>query len=290
MTTSVRLALVQMSCSEAPADNLEKAIARIREAAAGGARIICLQELFSTLYFCQTEAYEPFGYAEAIPGPTTGVLQELARELSVVIVASLFEKQARGMHFNTTAVIDADGTYLGKYRKMHIPDDPGFYEKFYFSPGDLGYRVFRTSYGNIGVLICWDQWYPEAARLTALRGADIIFYPTAIGWAATETSGEVRASQCHAWKAVQLGHAVANGVFVAAVNRCGVEGELEFWGNSFVSDPFGQVLAEAPHQREEILFADCDLSRIDFYRSHWPFMRDRRVDSFGELTRRWIGE
>ncbi|NTU91423.1 MAG: carbon-nitrogen hydrolase [Chlorobiaceae bacterium] len=286
----VRIALVQMSCRENPAENLEKAVSRIREAAAGGARIVCLQELFTTLYFCQTEEYEPFGYAEPIPGPSTAVLQELARELEVVIVASMFELRAKGLHHNTAAVIDADGSYLGKYRKMHIPDDPGFYEKFYFIPGDLGYKVFRTRYANIGVLICWDQWYPEAARLTALHGADILFYPTAIGWAVSETSSEVRASQRQAWKTVQLGHAVANGVFVAAANRAGTEGELEFWGNSFVSDPFGQVISEAAHGDEEILYADCDLSRISFYRSHWPFMRDRRVDSFGDLTRRWIDE
>ncbi len=287
---SVRIALVQMTCGEKPADNLEKAVARIRAAAAGGARIVCLQELFTTLYFCQEEAYEPFAYAEPIPGPSTERLQELARELEVVIVASLFEVRAKGLHHNTAAVIDADGSYLGKYRKMHIPDDPGFYEKFYFTPGDLGYKVFKTRYANIGVLICWDQWYPEAARLTALRGADILFYPTAIGWAASEGSAEVRAAQRQAWKSVQVGHAVANGVFVAAANRAGTEGELEFWGNSFVSDPFGQLVAEAAHRDEEILFADCDLSRIGFYRSHWPFMRDRRIDSFGDLTRRWIDE
>ncbi|NTU93249.1 MAG: carbon-nitrogen hydrolase [Chlorobiaceae bacterium] len=286
----VRLALVQMSCRQSPAENLEKAVGRIREAAAGGARIVCLQELFTTPYFCQTEAYEPFGYAETIPGPSTAILQELARELEVVIVASLFEARAKGLYHNTAAVIDADGSYLGKYRKMHIPDDPGFYEKFYFTPGDLGYRMFRTRYANIGVLICWDQWYPEAARLTALHGADIIFYPTAIGWAASEGSAAVRASQRQAWKSVQIGHAVANGVFIAAANRAGIEGELEFWGNSFVSDPFGQVISEAGHAGEEILYADCDLSRISFYRSHWPFMRDRRVDSFGDLTRRWIDE
>ncbi len=287
---SVRIALVQMSCVESPAANLDKAISRIREAAAGGARIVCLQELFTTLYFCQTEAYEPFGYAEPIPGPSTTRLQELARELEVVIVASMFEVRARGLHHNTAAVIDADGSYLGKYRKMHIPDDPGFYEKFYFTPGDLGYKVFRTRYANIGVLICWDQWYPEAARLTALHGADILFYPTAIGWALSETSAEVRAAQRQAWKTVQLGHAVANGVFVAAANRAGTEGELEFWGNSFVSDPFGQVVAEAADAGEQLLYADCDLSRISYYRSHWPFMRDRRVDSFGDLTRRWIDQ
>lgn len=289
-TDQVRVALVQMSCVENPQENLAKAQERIREAAAGGANIVCLQELFTTLYFCQTEEYQPFTYAEPIPGPSTAALQELAAELGVVIVASLFEIRARGVHHNTAAVIDADGSYLGKYRKMHIPDDPGFYEKFYFVPGDLGYKIFKTRFGNIGVLICWDQWYPEAARLTALRGADIIFYPTAIGWAASETSQEVRASQRQAWKTVQLGHAVANGVYVAAANRAGTEGELEFWGNSFVSDPFGQVVAEAAHSNEEILYADCDFSKISFYRSHWPFMRDRRIDSYGDITRRWIDE
>jgi len=289
-TDQVRVALVQMSCVENPQENLAKAQERIREAAAGGANIVCLQELFTTLYFCQTEEYEPFGYAEPIPGPSTAALQELAAELGVVIVASLFEIRARGVHHNTAAVIDADGSYLGKYRKMHIPDDPGFYEKFYFIPGDLGYKIFKTRFGNVGVLICWDQWYPEAARLTALRGADIIFYPTAIGWATSETSQEVRASQRQAWKTVQLGHAVANGIYVAAANRAGTEGELEFWGNSFVSDPFGQVVAETAHSNEEILYADCDFSKIGFYRSHWPFMRDRRIDSYGDITRRWIDE
>lgn len=289
-TDQVRVALVQMSCVENPQENLAKAEERIREAAAGGANIVCLQELFTTLYFCQTEEYEPFAYAETIPGPSTAALQELAAELGVVIVASLFEIRARGVHHNTAAVIDADGSYLGKYRKMHIPDDPGFYEKFYFIPGDLGYKIFKTRFGNVGVLICWDQWYPEAARLTVLHGADIIFYPTAIGWATSETSQEVRASQRQAWKTVQLGHAVANGVYVAAANRAGTEGELEFWGNSFVSDPFGQVVAEAAHSNEEILYADCDFSKTSFYRSHWPFMRDRRIDSYGDITRRWIDE
>jgi N-carbamoylputrescine amidase len=289
-TDQVRVALVQMSCVENPQENLNKAVARIRFAAASGARIVCLQELFTTLYFCQTEDYEPFGYAEPIPGPVIVTLQELAAELGVVIVASMFEIRARGVHHNTAAVIDADGRYLGKYRKMHIPDDPGFYEKFYFIPGDLGYKVFETRYGTIGVLICWDQWYPEAARLTALRGADIIFYPTAIGWATSEASEAVRASQLKAWKTVQLGHAVANGVYVAAANRAGTEGDLEFWGNSFVSDPFGQVISELEHNDEDILFADCDFSKISFYRSHWPFMRDRRIDSYGEIERRWIDE
>ncbi|MEE9904855.1 carbon-nitrogen hydrolase [Chlorobium sp.] len=289
-TEIVSIALVQTSCTADPRDNLEKACLKIREAAASGARIVCLQELFTTLYFCQTEDYGPFDYAEPVPGPSTDRLQDLARELEVVIVASLFEKRARGLYHNTAAVIDADGRYLGKYRKMHIPDDPGFYEKFYFTPGDLGYRVFDTRYACIGVLICWDQWYPEAARLTALRGAEILFYPTAIGWASSEESQEVRRAQHQAWKTMQLSHAVANGVFVAAANRVGVEGELEFWGQSFVSDPFGQVIAEAAHQDEAILMASCDRSRIGFYRAHWPFLRDRRIETYGELQRRYIEE
>lgn len=289
-TEIVSIALVQTSCTADPRDNLEKACLKIREAAASGARIVCLQELFTTLYFCQTEDYGPFDYAEPVPGPSTDRLQDLARELEVVIVASLFEKRARGLYHNTAAVIDADGRYLGKYRKMHIPDDPGFYEKFYFTPGDLGYRVFDTRYACIGVLICWDQWYPEAARLTALRGAEILFYPTAIGWASSEESQDVRRAQHQAWKTMQLSHAVANGVFVAAANRVGVEGELEFWGQSFVSDPFGQVIAEAAHQDEAILMASCDRSRIGFYRAHWPFLRDRRIETYGELQRRYIEE
>ncbi|MEI8033717.1 MAG: carbon-nitrogen hydrolase [Chlorobiaceae bacterium] len=286
----VTIALVQSSCRTEPAENLAEACLRIREAAAGGARIICLQELFTSLYFCQEERYEPFLLAEPVPGPSTGVLQELARELEVVIVASLFEARARGLYHNTAAVIDADGSYLGKYRKMHIPDDPGFYEKFYFTPGDLGYKVFKTRYATIGVLVCWDQWYPEAARLTALKGAEIIFYPTAIGWAASEHSSEVRLAQQAAWKTMQLSHAVSNGVFVAAANRVGREGELEFWGNSFVSDPFGQLVGEAAHQNEAVLFAHCDLSRIGYYRSHWPFLRDRRIETYGDIQKRYDDE
>jgi N-carbamoylputrescine amidase len=286
----VTIALVQSICRKTPSENLVEACLRIREAAASGAQIVCLQELFMTPYFCQTEDYSPFGYAEEVPGPATGELQALAEELRVVVVASLFEARARGLYHNTAAVIDADGSYLGKYRKMHIPDDPGFYEKFYFTPGDLGYKVFKTRYATIGVLICWDQWYPEAARLTALKGAEILFYPTAIGWAASEHSDEVRNSQRAAWKTMQLSHAIANGVFVAAANRAGSEGELEFWGNSFVSDPFGQVIAEAAHEKEAVLLAACDRSRIGFYRSHWPFLRDRRIETYGELQKRFLDE
>jgi N-carbamoylputrescine amidase len=286
----VTIGLVQSTCRNTPAENHAEACRKIREAASSGAQVICLQELFTTPYFCQSEDYEPFVYAEPVPGPATGMLQALAAELQVVIVASLFEARARGLYHNTAAVIDADGSYLGKYRKMHIPDDPGFYEKFYFTPGDLGYRVFKTRYATIGVLICWDQWYPEAARLTALKGAEIIFYPTAIGWASGECSQEVRQSQRSAWKTMQLSHAIANGVFIAAANRTGTEGDLEFWGNSFVCDPFGQVIAEAAHREEAVLLASCDRSRIGYYRSHWPFLRDRRIETYGELQKRFLDE
>jgi N-carbamoylputrescine amidase len=286
----VPIALVQTACTCNPAENLAKACSKIHEAAAQGARIICLQELFMTRYFCQTEDYDSFAYAEPLPGPSTLVMQELARELEVVLVASFFEARARGLYHNTAVVIDADGSYLGKYRKMHIPDDPGFYEKFYFTPGDLGYKVFKTRYATIGVLICWDQWYPEAARLTALKGAEIIFYPTAIGWAADERSTEVRRSQQEAWITIQRSHAIANGVFVAAANRVGTEDELEFWGNSFVCNPFGQIINEAAHQDEAILLAKCDRNSIGFYRSHWPFLRDRRIETYSELQKRFLDE
>lgn len=284
----VRIALVQMSCAAEPENNLKTVCDRIGEAAAKGAKIVCLQELFRTLYFCRTEEYEPFGLAEDVPGPTTEILQRVAAEHEVVIVASLFEKRARGLFHNTAAVIDAGGSYLGKYRKMHIPDDPGFYEKFYFAPGDLGYRVFKTRYAAIGVLLCWDQWYPEAARLTALKGAEILFYPTAVGWALSEESDEVRRSQMQAWKIIQQSHAIANGVYVAAANRVGVEGGLRFWGSSFVSDPFGRITDIADENSDQILLADCDLGRIGFYRSHWPFLRDRRIETYGELQQRYI--
>lgn len=286
----VTIALVQTSCQSDRAVNLSRACTKIREAAAQGARIISLQELFTTRYFCQTEDYRSFEYAEQVPGPSTLVMQELARELEVVIIASLFERRARGLYHNTAVVIDADGSYLGKYRKMHIPDDPGFYEKFYFTPGDLGYKVFKTRYATIGVLICWDQWYPEAARLTALKGAEILFYPTAIGWAVDEPSAEVRRAQRDAWVTIQRSHAIANGVFVAAANRVGREDELEFWGNSFVCDPYGQIMQEAAHQDEAIVLAECDRSRIGFYRSHWPFLRDRRIETYGDLQKRFLDE
>jgi len=286
--STVKIGLVQLACTANAEENLEKTIQQIRLAAEQGAQIICTQELFQTLYFCQTEAYEPFALAEEIPGKTTDRLAALAKTLGVVIVASLFEKRAQGLYHNTAVVLDADGTYLGKYRKMHIPDDPGFYEKFYFTPGDLGFKVFKTKFAKIGVLICWDQWYPEAARLTALQGAQILFYPTAIGWGTDETDAATRTAQHQAWETIQKGHAIANGVFVAAVNRIGREDDLEFWGQSFISNPFGVALAKAGVENEEILTAECDLTQIEFYRQHWPFLRDRRIDAFSPITNRFI--
>ncbi len=290
----VKVGLVQMSCTDSPKENLSKAISLIREAAKKGAKIISLQEMFNTLYFCQTEDYAPFDFAEPIPGKTTEKLCKLAKDLKVVMIAPMFEKRTHGVYHNTAAVIDADGTYLGKYRKMHIPDDPGFYEKFYFTPGDLGFKVFKTKYATIGVLICWDQWYPEGARLTALQGAQILFYPTAIGWATTEHDQSVRAAQHNAWETIQRSHAIANGVFVAVANRVGTEYApqsetgLEFWGQSFIANPFGTMLAKASSQNEEILLAECDLAQIDFYRQHWPFLRDRRIEMYHGITQRFI--
>jgi N-carbamoylputrescine amidase len=288
----VVLGLVQMQMSADPADNLARAIARVREAAAGGANVICLPELFQSRYFCQTEDHAFFKLAEAIPGPATERFQAVAKELTVVIIASLFEKRAEGLYHNTTAVIDADGRYLGKYRKMHIPDDPNYYEKFYFTPGDLGYRSWDTRYTKAGVLICWDQWYPEAARLTALTGAQILFYPTAIGWLVPEKA-EYGAAQQASWETIQRSHAIANGVFVAAVNRVGHEPGpnegIEFWGGSFVAAPNGEILAKAG-TAEEILIVPIDPQRVDVARTHWPFLRDRRVESYGDLTRRYIDD
>ncbi len=297
MTSSriVRVGLVQQQVSADPAANLDRAIAGIRQAAAQGAQVVCLQELFGWYYFCQREDHTFFGLAETIPGPSTERLGEVARELGVVIVASLFERRAAGLYHNTAAVLDADGTYLGKYRKMHIPDDPQFYEKFYFTPGDLGFRTWETRHGRIGVLICWDQWYPEAARLTAMSGAEILFYPTAIGWLPPEKA-EYGERQRTAWEIMQRGHAVANGCFVCAVNRTGLEilpdspadaPGIEFWGHSFIADPNGRVLAQAG-QEENVLVAECDLGLVDTVRTHWPFLRDRRIDAYGDLTRRYL--
>jgi len=282
----IRIGLVQMSCAVDPEKNLKKAVTQIKLAAAEGAQIVCLQELFRTPYFCRTENSKNFDLAEPIPGPSTILLSKTARAAKTVIIAPIFEKRAKGIYHNTAAVIDADGKFLGKYRKMHIPDDPGFYEKFYFVPGDLGFRVFKTRYADIGVLICWDQWFPEAARLTALAGADILFYPTAIGWK-SEEPGEMK-DYHSAWEAVQRAHAIANGVFVASVNRVGKEGEFKFWGSSFVADPFGAVLYRASNHQEEILLADCDLRSVEQTRREWPFLRDRRIDSYTGITSRSI--
>jgi N-carbamoylputrescine amidase len=289
--SKVKIGLVQMSCSADKAVNLQKAMDKVREAAAGGAQIVCLQELFTSLYFCDVEDYENFKLAEAIPGMSTEALGKLAAELKVVIVASLFEKRAEGIYHNTTAVLDADGAYLGKYRKMHIPDDPAYYEKFYFTPGDLGYKVFKTRYAAIGVLICWDQWYPEAARITALMGAEILFYPTAIGWATSQDTA-TNTEQYNAWQTIQRSHAVANGVHVVSVNRVGFEqnGLMKFWGGSFVAGPFGSVLYQASHDREEVIVQEIDTAETDRYRTHWPFFRDRRIDSYHPITKRYIDE
>lgn len=288
-TRKVRIALVQGREQGSQAADLDYTIARIREAAAGGAQVICTQEMFNTPYFCRTQDTEMFDLAEPIPGPTTDALVEVAGELGVVIVAALFERRASGVYHNTAAVIDADGTYLGKYRKMHIPQDPGFEEKFYFTPGDLGYKVWDTKFGKISVLICWDQWYPEAARMAALAGAEIIFYPTAIGWL-PEEKAELGEAQHTAWETVQRGHAVANGCYVAAVNRTGTEGETEFWGQSFVADFYGQIIERAPVSEEAIVLVDCDLKALEDMRRIWPFFRDRRIDSFSGLTRRMIDD
>lgn len=281
-----RIALIQTYASAEPADNVARTLERIRQAAAGGAEVICTQEMFTTLYFCRTQDTAHFDLAEPMPGPTTDTLRALAAELGVVIIAAAFEKRAPGLHHNTAAIIDADGSLLGLYRKMHIPQDPGFEEKFYFTPGDLGFRAWKTRFGTIGVLICWDQWYPEAARLTALQGAEILFYPTAIGWLPAEKA-ELGAAQHTAWETVQRGHGVANGCYIAAVNRIGTEGETEFWGQSFVSDYCGQIVAKASPDREEIIFADCDLKAMEEHRRIWPFFRDRRIDAYGGLLKRW---
>ncbi|MFN5423036.1 MAG: carbon-nitrogen hydrolase [bacterium] len=287
--STIKVGLVQMSCSADARQNLDKAIAGIRVAASKGANIVCLQELFTSLYFCDVEDYENFKLAEAIPGATTDELSAVAKELGVVVIASLFEKRAQGLYHNTTAVIDADGAYLGKYRKMHIPDDPAYFEKFYFTPGDLGYKVFKTKFANIGVLICWDQWYPEAARITALMGAEVLFYPTAIGWATSQDEA-TNVEQYNAWQTIQRSHAVANGVHVVSVNRVGLEqqGAMKFWGGSFVSNPFGSLIAKGSHENEEVIVADIDLSKTDSYRTHWPFLRDRRIDSYDGITKRFI--
>ncbi len=287
----VTIGMVQLRCTDDSSKNMAAAVAGIREAADQGAQIICLPELFRSLYFCQSEDHRHFALAEPVPGPSTARFSDLARELGVVIIASLFERRAPGLYHNTTAVLDADGSYLGKYRKMHIPDDPLFYEKFYFTPGDLGFQVFATRYGRIGVLICWDQWYPEAARLTAMRGAELLFYPTAIGWHPSEKAAYGRA-QHQSWELIQRSHAVANGCYVVSVNRTGHEGDtsggIEFWGQSFISDPQGDLLVVAPVDTPAVVVHPIDLDRIDTQRTHWPFLRDRRIDAYADLTRRYL--
>lgn len=287
---NVKVGLVQMSCTADVEANVEKAIAKTREAAASGAQIVCLQELFKSLYFCDVEDHSNFNLGEAIPGPTTERFGELAKELGIVIITSLFEKRAPGLYHNTTAVLDADGSYLGKYRKMHIPDDPGYYEKFYFTPGDLGYKVFNTRFGKLGILICWDQWYPEAARITSLMGAEILFYPTAIGWDTNEQDPAINEEQYNAWQTIQRSHSVANGVYVVSVNRVGREADQQFWGGSFVSNSFGSLMYLASHDREEVKVVELDLDKTEYYRTTWPYLRDRRIDSYQPITKRLIDE
>jgi N-carbamoylputrescine amidase len=291
MPEKFRVGLAQMSCSPNPGENLAKAESQIREAAARGAQMVCLQELFRSQYFCREERAELFDLAEAIPGPSTAALGKLARELKVVVIASLFERRAAGVYHNTAAVLNTAGEIEGLYRKMHIPDDPLYFEKFYFTPGDLGFRSFDTPFGRVGVLVCWDQWYPEGARITSLTGADILFYPTAIGWHPSEKA-QYGAAQLDAWRTIQRSHAIANGVYVAAVNRTGYEGTpeqgLEFWGSSFVADPFGQVIAEASVDKEEVLVAECDPRRAEEVRRNWPFLRDRRIDAYQPILSRWL--
>ena len=288
----VKIGLVQNACTADIAANTAAAERGLREAASRGANIVCFQELFRSLYFCQVEDHKYFDLAEEIPSAGTGQLQSWAKELGVVIIASLFERRAPGLYHNTAAIIDADGTFLGKYRKMHIPDDPLFYEKFYFTPGDLGFRSWQTEFGKLGVCICWDQWYPEAARLTALQGAQIIFYPTAIGWHPKEKA-EFGARQHASWETVQRGHAIANGCYIVVPNRVGHEAPdggngIEFWGQSFACDPSGQILAKASADREEVLVVEADLDSVDTQRTHWPFLRDRRIDAYTDITRRFI--
>lgn len=286
-----RIGLIQMSCALDLNQNMEKAEWKIREIAGKGAQIVCLQELFRSQYFCREEDAARFALAEPVPGPSTERLGALAEQLGVVLVAPLFERRAAGVYHNTAAVIDADGTLAGIYRKMHIPDDPLYYEKYYFAPGDLGFRSFQTRFGRIGVLICWDQWYPEAARLTAMSGAEVLFYPTAIGWHPPEKAQQ-GAAQLDAWRTIQRAHAIANGVYVAAVNRVGCEGPtgaaLEFWGASFVAGPFGEMLAEASSSAEASLVVECDRRQAEQVRQNWPFLRDRRVEAYGEIGRRWL--
>jgi N-carbamoylputrescine amidase len=283
--------LIQMRCSTNLEDNLLRACTMLRQAADRGTQLACLPELFRTQYFCQAEDAARFDLAEPIPGPTTEALAQLSRELKIVVVGSIFERRAAGVYHNTAVVLDADGAVRGRYRKMHIPDDPLYYEKYYFTPGDLGFQAFETHYARVGTLVCWDQWYPEAARLTALQGAEILLYPTAIGWHPAEKA-ELGAAQASAWETIQRSHAIANGVYVAAVNRVGHEGPagggLEFWGGSFLADPFGRIVARAGHDSEEILIATCDPRLQEETRRNWPFLRDRRIDAYTPITQRFL--
>ena len=283
----IKIALIQAEDKKSKEANLNYTIEKIAEAADNGANIVCTQELFTGDYFCRSQSDKPFESAEAIPGPSTEVLQEAARKNKIVVIGSLFEEALTGLYYNTCAVIDADGTYLGKYRKNHIPQDPFFEEKFYFAPGDTGYPVWNTKYGKLGVIICWDQWYPESARSLALKGAEIILVPTAIGWLPEEKE-KLGQAQLHAWQQVQLGHAVANGCYYAAVNRVGIETPIEFWGQSFISDFYGQKIAEASVNMEEIIYADCDLEALKKHRQIWPFYRDRRIDTYQDLLKRHV--
>lgn len=290
--SKVTLGLLQHACTADPKANLKKSLALAEKAAKKGAQIICTQELFRSQYFCQAEDHGYFDLAEPIPGPSTKAFQKIAKKHGVVIVASLFEKRAAGLYHNTAVIIDADGSLLGIYRKMHIPDDPLFYEKFYFTPGDTGFKAWDTKFGKIGVLICWDQWYPEGARLTAMQGAEILFYPTAIGWHPAEKA-EYGENQHGAWETIQRSHAVANGCYVAAINRIGLETPIggdgiEFWGQSFVAGTSGQILAKAAVDKEEVLLVPVELGKVDVTRTHWPFLRDRRIDAYGDLTKRYI--
>ena len=299
-TLNYRIGLVQMSCSPDPDANLDKAADRVREAAREGANVVCLPELFCAQYFCQREDIALFDLAEPIPGPSTERLSAIAREEKVVVIASLFERRAAGLYHNTAAVIQQDGTLGGLYRKMHIPDDPLYYEKFYFTPGDLGFKAFDTAFGKVGTLVCWDQWYPEGARITALQGANVLFYPTAIGWHPAEKE-EFGTAQYEAWQTIQRAHAIANGVFVGAVNRVGheqgdvrgnrVEGPgLDFWGGSFIADPFGRIIAKAAHDEEEILIGEVDIRSLEDVRRNWPFLRDRRIDAYHGIEQRFLDE
>ncbi len=287
------LGLVQMACTPDPEENLRRALGRVEEAARSGAKVVCLPELFRSQYFCQREDAASFELAEPVPGPTTEALGKVARQACVVVIAPVFERRASGLYHNSAAVIDANGEVVGLYRKMHIPDDPGYYEKFYFTPGDLGFRAFETRAGRIAPLICWDQWYPEGARIAALQGAELLFYPTAIGWHPDEKA-KYGAAQRDAWRTIQRAHAIANGVYVAVVNRVGHEKPpgggkgIEFWGSSFVSDPFGVVVAEASQETEELLLAEVDLGRIEEVRRNWPFLRDRRVDAYAGIEQRFL--